>query len=197
MRKESWAFCAPLTKIVTSQVGLLLIQYLNQMSFRLYCSESSETWYTYETRWEELQNIKYFVAMASFSVWAFINYLIFYSPVGPQWEFSCFWYALALLDQLLTAIGCNCLPVRLLKEHFKNYRKGVWNLTCCYGNKKFMFSSSNYMRFKYWINANPNCDVTISVKGAQNVQFSFAFCLKIFETLKVHMSGTETAINKW
>ena len=46
--EENWAFCAPLTKIVTSQVGL--IQYLNQMSFRRYKSESSKTWYTYETR---------------------------------------------------------------------------------------------------------------------------------------------------
>ena len=46
------------------------------------------------------------------------NYLIFYSPVGPQWGFPCFWYALALLDQLLTAIGWNCLPVRYLKEQF-------------------------------------------------------------------------------
>ena len=116
LRQENWTFCAPLTKIVTSHVGLLLIQYLNQMSFRHYWSESSKTWYTYETRWEELQNIKYFVAMATFSVRAFINqkhnYLIFYSPVGPQWSFSCFWYALALLDQLLTATGWNCLPVR-------------------------------------------------------------------------------------
>ena len=65
MRQENWAFCAPLTKIVTSQVGLLLIKYLNQMSFRRYCSESSKTWYTYETRWKELQNIKYFVAMTT------------------------------------------------------------------------------------------------------------------------------------
>ena len=55
MRKENWAFCAPLTKIVTSQVGLTLIQYLNQMSFRRYWLESNKTWYTYETRWEELQ----------------------------------------------------------------------------------------------------------------------------------------------
>ena len=38
--------------------------------------------------------------------------LIFYSPVGPQWGFSCFRYGLALLDQFLTAIGLNCLPVR-------------------------------------------------------------------------------------
>ena len=84
--KENWD---PLTEIVTSQVGLLLIQYLNQMSFRRYWSESSKIWYTYETRWEELQNIKYFVAMATFLVRAFINWkhncLIFYSPVGPQW----------------------------------------------------------------------------------------------------------------
>ena len=58
---------ASTAKIVTSQVGLLLIQYLNQMSLRRYWSESSKTWYTYETRGEELQNIKYFVAMATFS----------------------------------------------------------------------------------------------------------------------------------
>ena len=36
MRQENGTFCAPLTKIVTSHVGLLLIQYLNQMSFRRY-----------------------------------------------------------------------------------------------------------------------------------------------------------------
>ena len=36
IRKENCGFCAPLTKSVTSQVGLLLIQYLNQMSFRRY-----------------------------------------------------------------------------------------------------------------------------------------------------------------
>ena len=30
----------------------------------------------------------------------------------------------------------------------------------------------NYMGFKYLINANPSCDVTTFVKGAQNVQFS-------------------------
>ena len=73
MRQENWTFCAPLTKIVTSHLGLLQIQYLNQMSLRHYWSESSKTWYTYETRWEELENIKYFVAMATFSVRAFIN----------------------------------------------------------------------------------------------------------------------------
>ena len=50
MRKGNVAFCASLTKIVTSQVGLLLIQYLNQMSFRRYWSESGEAWYAYETR---------------------------------------------------------------------------------------------------------------------------------------------------
>ena len=115
MRKENWAFCAPLTKIVTSQVGLLLIQYLNQMSFRRYWSESNTTWYTYETRWEELQNIKYFVAMATFSVgvlWLETQLSHFLLPAGPQWHFSCFWYALALLNQLWTVIVWNCLPVR-------------------------------------------------------------------------------------
>ena len=29
------------------------------------------------------------------------------------------------------------------------------------------------MGFKYQINTNPSCDVTIFVKGAQNAQFSF------------------------
>ena len=28
-----------------------------------------------------------------------------------------------------------------IKEIFQNDRKGVWNLTCCYGNEIFMFSS--------------------------------------------------------
>ena len=64
---------------VTSRT--LLLQYLIQMPFRRYWSESSKTWYTYETKWEELQNIKYFVAMATFWVRTFINqkhnYLIF------------------------------------------------------------------------------------------------------------------------
>ena len=31
-------------------------------------SESGKTWYTYETTLEELKNIKYFVAMATFSL---------------------------------------------------------------------------------------------------------------------------------
>ena len=44
MQQENEAFCAPLTKTVTSQVGLVLIQYLNQMLFRHYWSESTETW---------------------------------------------------------------------------------------------------------------------------------------------------------
>ena len=73
MRQENGAFCAPLTKIMTSQPGLLLIQYLNQMLFSRYWSESSKTSYTYKTRLEELQNIKCFVAMATFSVRGFIN----------------------------------------------------------------------------------------------------------------------------
>ena len=29
----------------------------------------------------------------------------FSTPVGPQWDFSYLWYALAFLDQLLTEIG--------------------------------------------------------------------------------------------
>ena len=52
------------------------------------------------------------------------------------------------------------------------------------------------MGFKYWINANLSCDVTIFVKGAQNAQFSFTYFLKISETLKAHISGTEADINK-
>ena len=46
------------------------------------------------------------------------------------------------------------------------------------------------------MDANPRCDVTIFVKGAQNVQFLFAFFLKISETLKAHIPGTEADINK-
>ena len=38
-------------------------------------------------------------------------------------------------------------------------------------------------------------DVTIFVKGAQNAQF-FAFFLKLSVTLKTHISGTETDIDK-
>ena len=45
-------FVPLLTKIVTSQVGLLLVLYLNEMSFRRYWSESSKIWCTYQTRWE-------------------------------------------------------------------------------------------------------------------------------------------------
>ena len=38
MRKENWAFCAPLIKIVTSQVGLVFIQYLNvRYNSRIIC----------------------------------------------------------------------------------------------------------------------------------------------------------------
>ena len=32
-----------------------------------------------------------------------------------------------------------------IKEFLKNNRKGVGNLTCCYGNKNFMFSSSSHV----------------------------------------------------
>ena len=52
------------------------------------------------------------------------------------------------------------------------------------------------MGFKYWINANPSCDVTIFVKGAQNAEFPFAFFLKIPGTLKAHISGTEAGVNE-
>ena len=55
----------------------------------------------------------------------------------------------------------------------------------------------NYTGFKYGINANPSCEVTIFVKGGQNVQFSFhIFFSRFFDTLKAHISGTETDINK-
>ena len=49
---------------------------------------------------------------------------------------------------------------------------------------------------KYRINANPSCGVTFFVKGAQNVQFSFAFFLIMSETLKAHISETEADIKK-
>ena len=53
------------------------------MSFWRYWSKSSKTWYTYETRREELQNIKYFIAMATFSIRALIkNTIISFS--APQ-----------------------------------------------------------------------------------------------------------------
>ena len=58
--------------------------------------------------------------------------------------------------------------------------------------QKFLFSSSSYvesqvcqilldsdkkylsyMVFEYRVSANPRCDVTVFVKGAQNAQFSF------------------------
>ena len=55
----------------------------------------------------------------------------------------------------------------------------------------------NYMGFKNRINANPSCDVTIFVKGAQNAQFSSRIFLKISKILKAHISGTEADINKW
>ena len=37
---------------------------------------------------------------------------------------------------------------------------------------------------------------SVFVKGAQNGKFSFRIFLKISETLKAHISGTETDINK-
>ena len=53
------------------------------------------------------------------------------------------------------------------------------------------------MGCKYGINANPSCDVTIFVEGAQNPQFSFyIFFLKISETFKAHISETEADSNK-
>ena len=47
------------------------------------------------------------------------------------------------------------------------------------------------MGFKYLINANPTCDITIFVKVAQIAQFSFHIFLK-----KAHTSGMDTDINK-
>ena len=59
---------------MTSQIGLLLIQnFKNQMSSRRYWSRSGGAWYAYRTRWEELQGIGGFAAMATFSVRAFID----------------------------------------------------------------------------------------------------------------------------
>ena len=52
----------------------------------------------------------------------------------------------------------------------------------------------NYMKFKYWINTSPTCDVTVFVKGAQNAQFSFRIFLKISMTLKAHISGMKTDV---
>ena len=52
------------------------------------------------------------------------------------------------------------------------------------------------MGFKYWINANPSCDIIIFVKGHKLLNFLFAFFVKISETLKAHISGTEADINK-
>ena len=48
------------------------------------------------------------------------------------------------------------------------------------------------------IATNPGCDVTIFVKGVQNAQlnFLFTFFLKISQTLKAHIFGTEADINK-
>ena len=57
-------------------------------------------------------------------------------------------------------------------------------------------SAKVYLIVTYRINANPSCDITIFVKVAQNVPFLFAFFLKISETLKAHISGTEADINK-
>ena len=51
------------------------------------------------------------------------------------------------------------------------------------------------MGFKYWINTNPSCDVTIFVKGG-TICSTVRIFLKISETLKAHISGTEAHINK-
>ena len=53
------------------------------------------------------------------------------------------------------------------------------------------------MGFKYRINANPSCDVTIFVKGAQNAQFSFPiFSLDFRDFESSYIPGMEADINK-
>ena len=59
-------------------------------------------------------------------------------------------------------------------------------------DKKFL----NYMGFNYRINANLSCESQFLLKGHQMLNFLFAFSLKISETLKAHISGTEADINK-
>ena len=95
----------PFDKNVTSQVGLKFIQYLNQMSSRRYWSESSKTWYTYEKyeRNSKILNILLPWQHSRFEPSLIRNTIISFSK--PQWSFSCFWYALVFVDQLLTAIG--------------------------------------------------------------------------------------------
>ena len=46
------------------------------------------------------------------------------------------------------------------------------------------------------INANPSCASQFLLKGHKMFNFLFAFFLKISETLKAHISGTETDINR-
>ena len=43
---------------------------------------------------------------------------------------------------------------------------------------------------------SPVFDITVFVKGALNAQLSFRIFLEISETLKAHISGTETDIDK-
>ena len=56
----------------------------------------------------------------------------------------------------------------------------------------------NYIEFKYWIKTSPTCDVTIFVEGHKMVNFFrfFAIFFSISVTLKAHISGTETDIDK-
>ena len=47
-----------------------------------------------------------------------------------------------------TTFGSNSqkfFPDGGLKEYFKNHRKGVWNLTCCYCNGKIIILSSSHV----------------------------------------------------
>ena len=52
---------------------------------------------------------------------------------------------LVCIDTPRSTFDCNNLRLftsKIIKRILKNDRKGVWNLTFCYGNEKFMFSSS-------------------------------------------------------
>ena len=40
------------------------------------------------------------------------------------------------------------------------------------------------MGFKYWINTDPSCGVTVFVKGAQNAQLSFRIFFSRFPRLR-------------
>ena len=46
------------------------------------------------------------------------------------------------------------------------------------------------MGFKYWINTNPSCDVTVFVKGAQNAQLSSSQDFLDFESSYLRNGST-------